>query len=345
MEINKIKLSVLIICRNEEKYISRCIDSLLNQENFNYDYEIIVADGMSDDNTYKIVDDYSNKHKNIVLIKNDKKIVPPGLNKAIKISRGEIIVRCDAHTIYDKNFLSNGLKLFEEHPECECVGGPITSIGDTTFGDATADAMSSIIGIGNAHHRKPDYEGYAEGAFWPFFKKTVFEKVGLFDEYFVRNQDDEFNYRMKQKGIKVYLSPKIKSFYHVRGNPKKLFSQYYQYGYWRIATIRKHKKTATFRHLIPAGFYLVMIAIAVITFLTSLNPVTSLVLPAIYLAIIVGFSIPVLIKKGFVKALYFIAAVVILHSAYAFGFMKGAVDLLLKRNIFSKKYLREFYAL
>jgi len=345
MEIDKIKLSVLIICRNEEKYISHCLDSLLNQENFNHDYEIIVADGMSDDGTYKIADDYSKIHENIILIKNEKKIVPPGLNKAIKISRGEIIVRCDAHTIYDKRFLSNGLKLFEEHPECECVGGPITSVGDTAFGNAAAEAMSSIIGIGNAYHRKPDYEGYAEGAFWPFFKRTVFEKVGLFDEYFVRNQDDEFNYRMKQKGIKVYLSPKIKSFYHVRGNPKKLFSQYYQYGYWRIATIRKHKKTATLRHLIPAGFYSLMLVIAVITILAPLNPITALILPAIYLSAIIIFSIPVLIKKGVGKALYFVGAVIILHSAYAFGFIKGVVDLLLKRNIFSKKYLREFYVL
>lgn len=344
MKKTKIKLSILIICRNEEKYISRCLDSLLNQKKINNEYEIIVADGMSDDNTYKIVDDYSEKYRNIILFSNDKKIVPPGLNKAIKISQGEIIVRCDAHTIYDEYFLANGLKLFEEHPECECIGGPITSIGDTPFGDATAEAMSSIIGIGNAYHRKPDYEGYAEGAFWPFFKRTVFEKVGLFDEYFVRNQDDEFNYRMKQKGIKVYLSPKVKSYYHVRGNPQKLFSQYFQYGYWRIATIRKHKKTATLRHLIPAGFYLSMIATAVITFFTSLNPVAALVLPVFYLSIIVGFSIPVLIKKGFLKALYFIVAVIILHSAYAFGFIKAAIDLLFKRNIFSQKYLREFYA-
>lgn len=340
----EIKLSVIIICRNEEKYIARCLDSLINQKDIDQDIEIIIFDGMSSDNTYAIAEEYSKNYDNIFLFKNEKKVVPPGLNRAINMARGEIIIRCDAHTVYDENFISNGLKLFEEHPECECVGGPITSIGDTDFGEATAIAMSSIIGIGNAYHRKPDYEGYAEGAFWPFFKRSVFEKVGLFDEYFVRNQDDEFNYRMKLSGIKIYLSPKIKSFYHVRSSAAKLFNQYFQYGYWRIATIRKHKNTATFRHLVPAGFYLMMFTLIFISLLFTLSPIVGIMLPALYLITIFGFSLPLLVNKGIKKSLFYIFAVVILHSAYALGFIKGVIDLLLKRNIFSDEYLREFYA-
>ena len=121
----------------------------------------------------------------------------------------------------------------EEHPEACCAGGPILSHARSRFGQAVSQAMSHPVGIGNAKHRFGNYEGYAEGACFPVFRKEIFDKVGLYDETLVRNQDDELNYRIARIGGKVFISPRAKCTYYVRETPWQLFRQYFQYGYWK----------------------------------------------------------------------------------------------------------------
>ncbi len=326
-------VSVVIPCRNEAAYIERTVRSLLNQKNLPGELEIIVADGMSDDGTKEILQKISSGEDRLKIICNPKRHTPAAMNLGIKEARGSFIAIMGAHSEYDENYLAESLKLFNKDSQVACTGGPIISEGKSDFGKAAAIAMSHPIGVGNARHRFPGYEGFAEGVGFPVFKKEVFEKVGLYDEQLFRNQDDELNFRLTKAGYKVYISPKSKSKYYVRESAKKLFEQYFYYGYWRIATLRKHKMTVSIRQLIPALFFLAVIFLAVISpFQTLFNTmILGFALPAIYLFVLFIFTFKVIIEKGINIGIRFPAAVFILHFSYALGFVNGLRILLNKK--------------
>lgn len=325
-ESEKLKpiVSVVIPCRNEAEYIKKTIHSIFNQKNIPGEIEILVVDGMSTDGTKDLLDKISSEDNRVKLLPNPKKITPVAMNLGINNALGEYIAIMGAHSEYDENYLSECLKLFNIDSSIMCTGGPIQSEGRTNFGKASALAMSHPIGVGNAKHRFPNYEGYAEGAGFPVFKKEVFKKIGLYDESLVRNQDDELNFRLTKAGYKVYLSPKVKSKYYVRDNPKKLFTQYYDYGFWRIATLKKHGAAVSIRQLIPAIFYLFILSTIIISPFLPINPViTILTIPVIYLIIIAIFTLEIILEKGIKIGLMFPLAIMILHFSYALGFLKG----------------------
>jgi GT2 family glycosyltransferase len=195
-----------------------------------------------------------------------------------------------------------------------------------SIGKAVALAMSSPIGVGNAKHRYPHYEGYAEGASFPTFKKEIFDKIGMYDEKLLKNQDDELNYRLTKSGGKVYLSPKVKCIYFVREKIGQLFNQYFQYGFWRVAVIRKHKSPVSFRQVIPALFFVLIFLLLILGFLLpNKYQLISYILPLSYLVIIIFAGIISAIKNGLIVGLNFPLVVFILHFAYAMGFLKGLI--------------------
>ncbi len=317
-------VSVIIPCRNEENFIRTTISSLLNQKGFDGNIEIIVVDGKSSDKTREIICEMKLENENLYLVINEKQITPIAMNLGIKAAKGKYIAIMGAHTEYDQNYLSECLKLFNKYPLIGCTGGSILSVGKSNFGKAAAAAMSHPIGVGNAKHRFPNYEGYAEGAAFPVFKKEVFDKIGLYDERLIKNQDDDFNFRLTKSGYKVYISPKAKCKYYVRERPIELFRQYFDYGYWRMATIKKHKLPVSFRQLVPALFLFSILFFIGIGFLISAYQlIISIFVPAIYLLVIFGSDIKVMKQNGLKTGMFFPAAVITLHFAYGLGFIKG----------------------
>lgn len=314
-------ISVIIPCRNEEKFIEKCILSILNQKEVE-SLEILVVDGMSVDNTRRLISNLSVSYKNVKIFDNKNKTTPKALNIGIKNSKGRFICIMGAHSEYDEYFLANGLKLLLDKPSLSCVGGPIVSIGQSNFGKAVALAMSSPIGVGNAKHRFPNYEGYAEMACFPLFRREIFSDIGLYDESFIRNQDDEFCLRLTKSGSKVFISPKVRSYYYVRDNIKSLMIQYYNYGFWRIAVINKHKMTISFRQLVPFLFFSVSLLFIVYAIISG-KLFIGIILPLVYLLILIIYSVKVSINNSFLISLNFPLAVFILHFSYAIGFFTG----------------------
>ncbi|RJP62469.1 MAG: glycosyltransferase family 2 protein [Ignavibacteriales bacterium] len=322
-------VSVVVPCYNEARTIRDSLLSILNQNIRKAEIEIFVIDGMSSDGTRYTLENMKREIDGFTIIDNLSGKTPVARNLGVKEAIGKYIAILDAHTIYQTDYLSNCISLLEEKKDIVCTGCPYISIGESSFGKATALAMSHPFGIGNARHRYPDYEGYAEGAAFPVYRREVFDEVGMFDENLIRNQDDEFNFRLKQKGMKVYITPKNSCLYHVRETPVKLFKQYFEYGFWRVAVILKHKIPISLRQVIPVLFVTgLLFSIISAFFLHGNNLFFSVIIPLVYFISLLVISIPIFFKNGFRIALFFICSISILHISYGTGFLVG---------VFSKK--------
>ncbi len=318
-------VSVVMPIRNEKGYIEQGIAALLEQDYPGDRFEIIVADGMSDDGTREILARLVEQVPKLVVIDNPGRIVSTGLNAAIERARGEIVLRLDGHAEIAKDFIRQNVLLLGEHPEAWIVGGPIVHVGRNPFGKAVAVAMSSRFGVGNASHRFADFEGYAEGCAFPAIRRWVFDRIGNFDERLVRNQDDEFNYRVTQAGGKVFISPRVRYEYFVRDTPRKLFRQYFQYSFWRIPVIRKHKRPTTLRQIVPSLFFAVMLALIVLG-IALRQPLVALTLPCAYALALIAIAIPYVRREGLAVALRVPLAIFTLQVAYAWGLVYGLVS-------------------
>ena len=315
-------ISILIPILNEVHYIKNTIESVLAQDYPKELIEIIILDGMSNDGTRKIIKNFSSIHKRIKLIDNTNRIVSTALNLGIKKSKGDIIIRIDGHCVINNDFISRNVEVFNKYPEVVCTGGPINHQGKSNIGKAIALAMGHPLGIGNARHRYKNYEGLAEGAWNPAFRANIFDKVGYFDEDFIRNQDDEINYHINQAGGLIYLSQKIKIKYFVREKYKQLFNQYLQYGFWRIPFLLKHKKPASIRQIIPSIFFL-LCSLLFITGFYYKSLFLMITLPLIYILVLWLVSLTMLLNEKVKVIKHFPLAIFLMHFGYALGFYYG----------------------
>src|SRR5215510_12320266 len=254
-------VSLIVPCRNEKNYIEPCIRSLLAQDLLMGSFEIIVADGLSNDGTRDILARLAAEYACLRLVDNPGRIVSTGLNTAIRAARSRIIVRIDAHTQYAPDYVSQCLAVLQE-TGADNVGGPWIAQGTGYMGRAVAAAFQSPFAVGGARGHNPHHTGPVDTVYLGCWPREVFDRITLFDEELVRNQDDEFNLRLRRAGRKIWQSPRIKSWYEPRESLQSLFKQQMQYGYWKVRVIQKHKIPASVRHLIPGCFVLSLIVLA-----------------------------------------------------------------------------------
>jgi hypothetical protein len=197
---------------------------------------------------------------------------------------------------------------------------------------AISAAYHSPFAVGGAKFHNPRYDGYVDTVPYGCWPKSVFSRIGLFDEQLVRNQDDEFNLRLTRAGGTIWQSPRIKSWYQTRGNLADLFRQYRQYGYWKVRVIQKHKLPASFRHLVPAGFLMSLMTLSVASFLWSPAIWGLFGLIVLYLACNLGASLVTASKNGW-RLLPFLPVVFgTYHFSYGLGFLRGIWDFLVVRQ-------------
>ncbi|HEU4719049.1 MAG TPA: glycosyltransferase family 2 protein [Bacteroidia bacterium] len=316
-----IAVSVVIPCRNEKKYIGKCITSVL-QSDFPYgEFEILVCDGKSDDGTADIIRGLSAQHPNVIYVENREQVTPYALNYGAKKARGEVVIILGAHAEVDKNYLKLCYEFLRDEKELGCVGGLLDNVFEDEISEAIAGAMSSRFGVGNAHFRTGTAEGYVDTVAFGAYKREVFEKVGYFDEELVRNQDDEFNYRVTKAGYRIRLSKDIRAKYYVRAGFRKLFRQYYQYGYWKVYVNKKHKAVTTMRQLVPPAFVAFLIGGALLSALLPFAWMIYAGLLALYLLGSFVSAIPVAKNPaGYFRT---VISFWILHVSYGAGYLEG----------------------
>ena len=264
-------ISAVIPCRNEKDHIESCIRSLLAQEpplsqpqpgepHEPAGIEVLIADGMSDDGTRDILHRLAAEDSRLRILDNPRQTTPCGMNVGIQAARGRVIAIMGAHNRYAPDYLRRGVEVLAE-TAADNVGGAMECEAETYLQHAIAAAHHSPFAVGGARWHDPDYEGPADTVFGGVYRKETFERLGLFDEELVRNQDDEFNLRLSRAGGHIWQSPRIKSWYHPRASLRAVWNQYQQYGYWKVRVIQKHRLPASVRHLVPGGFVFALLSL------------------------------------------------------------------------------------
>jgi succinoglycan biosynthesis protein ExoA len=323
--IGDVLVTVILPIRNEEKQIDSCLRAITNQIYPQHLIEILVVDGMSTDRTREIVCDIQKTHANIHLVDNPGQIVPTGLNIGIRQARGDIIIRVDGHTIIRPDYIDECVKAIRR-TGADNAGGKMEGFAETPFGKAVVLATSSPFGIGNARFHYSNQEEYVDTVYLGAWPKHVFDRVGFFDEEMVRDQDDEFNYRLRQTGGKILLTPRIKSQYTVRGTPKSLWKQYFQYGYWKVRVLQKHPRQMSYRQFIPPLFIASLALLSVLSLFFSFFRIVFAFLSGTYL--LSNLLATVLTAKNRPPdiTLRLPVTFAILHFAYGTGFIRGLLQ-------------------
>lgn len=255
-------LSVICPIYNEESRIEECILSILAQDYPKEDLEVLFVDGQSSDRTRDIIANYMLNYSFIKLLDNPKRIAPAALNIGIRASSGDIIMRLDAHAKYPANYFSLLVSKLKKSG-ADNVGGVCRTLPakDTSVCRAIAHAMSSPFGMGNSYFRiGSDHEMWVDTVPFGCFKRDIFDKIGLFDEELVRNQDDEFNGRIIKNGGRILLLPEVVVDYFARDSLTKTAKMFFQYGLFKPLVNHKLQKPTTLRQFIPPLFFAGLIA-------------------------------------------------------------------------------------
>jgi len=320
--MNAEKVSVVVPIRNEQAYIKNFIDSLLAQDYPKEKLEILLIDGLSEDNTLEIIRPYLEEYEFIKLIKNEKKTVQHALNIGIKSAGGEYVVRMDAHAGYEPNYISQCIDCFKKSG-ANNVGGPTIAKGFNETQRVISAIYSSPFALGGGLHYNKNFEGYSDTVSWGCFKREYLISLGMYDERLPRSEDDDLNFRITQSGGKIYISPKIKSEYYPKESFTKLFKQYFSYGVWKIAVIKKHRRPLKITQLIPMLFIAFLIIFGIMSFLEQTFLNLFLLGISFYFLLSVFFSFRNEQVNNLKERLLLMWAQFVVHVSYGLGFWVG----------------------
>lgn len=324
-------VSVVVPCRNERDHIEMCLGSLFAQTPPPGGFEVIIADGMSDDGTRDVLQRLAAENPRLRVVDNPGRITPCGMNAGIREARGSYIAIMGAHNVYAPDYLLRSVEVLEK-TGADNVGGAMICDATSWLQRTIAAAHHSAFAVGGARWHDPDYEGPADTVFGGVYRREVFAQIGLFDEELVRNQDDEFNLRLTRAGGKIWQSPCIKSWYRPRDSLKALWRQYLQYGYWKVRVIQKHKVPASIRHLVPASFVFLLISLPPVAVWWPLVMWAWLGLIGIYLGCTFVAAVLTAARQGWTLVPLLPLVFACYHLAYGYGFLRGIWDFVIFRR-------------
>ena len=307
------ELSVICPTYNEIDFIDALIDNLCFNDGL--EKEILIVDGGSVDGTIEKVKLLMNKYSSLKFLENPFRTSTHAFNIGYKFSTGKFIAFVGAHANYDKNYFTSGLDCLRRN-ECDVVGGPLNQKGKSLTGKAIALVMSSKLGVGNTEFRTENKKMMVDSVAFAIYKREIIEQCGLMDESLPVNQDDEFHYRVKSKGYRIMMIPEMSSTYYVRDSFVKLFRQYFRYGLYKPAVLKKVSGSVRLRHLMPSLFTIYLLSLP----LMILIPIWILPLLLYFLLILArSLSFNEILKIRLLS----IPVFPLIHLSYGSGFLLG----------------------
>jgi GT2 family glycosyltransferase len=297
---------------------------------------VYIVDGMSDDGTREIIENLIALHSNVHLIDNPKQLTPFAFNLGIHAGGNVDFVQIvGARHILSPNYLTRCLDVLQQNSEIWCVGGKINNVAINKTGELISTVMSSAFGMGLGNFRTLKTSGFTDTVTSPMYPYEVFEKIGFFDEELIRNQDDDFNFRVTNAGGKIYFIHDIELKYYVRAEVSGLRKQFFQYGYWKVFVNRKHGTMTTIRQLFPPAFVLYLCGLPLICFFPLWLQLLSTIPLLLYLCGMTFFSLRLTGIKHFLNT---VSLFPVIHVSYGMGYLLGMIDfLLLKKNPSNKQ--------
>jgi len=329
------KVSIVVPCYNEESTIQFLLEAILRQT-YPLEYlEVVLADGMSTDQTKARVESFKVEHPRLAIqvIDNPQRIIPAALNRAIRASIGDIIVRLDAHSIPDDTFVERCVADLAAG-KGDNVGGIwlVTAGRDTWMAKAIAAAAAHPLGVGDALYRFTDKAAEVDTVPFGSFYRSTFDRIGFFDESLLTNEDYEYNTRLRQHGGKVWLNPQIRSVYFARPDLTSLARQYWRYGYWKWQMLRRYPKTVRWRQALPPLFVLSIIGLIVLSFWKPARWLLLIEL-IIYFLILAAAAFPVAWKKKDLRIWPGIPlAIACMHLSWGSGFLWSVLTSIIQRK-------------
>ena len=319
-------VSVVVGLLNEEKFLPRLIEDFKKQTYNHNKIELIFIDGMSKDDSWKILEDFKNSNHDfydVVLLKNPKVILSAGMNVGIKAARGECILKVDCHSHITDNFIENNVKIIEEGEDV--CGGPRPNIIENAdnFSKTLLLVEENMFGSGIADYRKKTTKKYVSSVFQGMYKKSIFDKIGLLDEKVGRVEDNELHYRIRKNGYKIRYSNDILSYQYTRPTLKRMLKQKYSNGYWIGKVSHIYPKAFSIFHFVPLAFVLAII------FSLCMIPITSIfivLLSSIYFLFTILITIMTIINNKFnVTILLMPIILFLIHVYYGVGTLVGLI--------------------
>ena len=322
------KISIIIPCLNEERYISSCINSILSTSL--KEYELILVDGGSSDKTIEIIKRYQEEFDCIKLLINPKKFTPISMNMGIKASSGGFIFIISAHAKYEQEYFSKLVNATKEL-NANCVGGVLeTEVKNSNLkSNSIKEILTSKFGVGNADFRTGGNEvKEVDTVAFGCYTKETFEKYGLYNEQLIRNQDIELNKRIINGGGKIYLIPDVQATYYARENFIDLGKNNFANGKWNILTayLTKTFSSLSIRHFIPLLFTLSLLFPLILSLLFPKVLWLAFLSLSSYLALVIIISFKLKAKNS--SFFYLVGSFLTLHLSYGFGSLIGIFSLI-----------------
>ncbi|MEV0963330.1 glycosyltransferase family 2 protein [Streptomyces sp. NPDC049910] len=314
-------VSVIMPVLNEERHLRDAVRHILQQD-YAGEMEVVIALGPSTDRTDEIAAELvretaSNPWGRVHTVPNPTGRTPAALNAAIRASRHPIVVRVDGHGMLSPDYIATAVRLLEE-TGAQNVGGIMHAEGENDWEHAVAAAMTSKIGVGNAAFHTGGEAGPAETVYLGVFRREALERQGGYNEEFIRAQDWELNFRIREAGGLIWFSPELRVRYRPRPSVKALAKQYKDYGRWRRVVARYHSGSINLRYLAPpAAVCAIAAGLVVGAVLTPLG----FVVPAGYLAAITAGSVPAGKGLPWKARVRIPVALATMHMSWGFGFL------------------------
>lgn len=318
-------VTVVMPILNEATFINRSLGAVLAQDYPRDRMEVVVADGMSTDGTRKIIEHLQLQHSNLRLIDNHGTIVSTGLNAAIAQANGEIIVLVGGHCEIARDYVRRCVEHLQDDG-VGVVGGPMETVGETIIARIIAAAMASPFGVGGSAFRTvTDRTMLVDTVAFAAYRRDILERAGPFDEELVRDQDDEYNYRLRKMGIKILLAADVQSCYYSRSSLRALRRQYFQYGYWKVRVMQKHPHQMRPRQFVPPLFAAALFGLLLLALLFPFGRVLLALVAGSYVLADLGASVWIASKSRWCYFFPLLLVFATLHLSFGLGFLVGLV--------------------
>lgn len=317
-------VSILLPVRNEEAYIGACLRAVFAQRYPHELMEILIADGDSSDGTPVMIRSLTSETQiPLTLLTNRQRIVPKSMNMLLPLATGEIVIRVDGHCVIAPDYVTNCVNHLLEG-DVDGVGGPVHTIGEKFVSEVIALAMSSKFGVGNSAFRTETGQTHlADTVPFPAYTREIIAKAGMYDEELVRDQDDEYNCRIRELGGKILLAADVRSVYYSRVSLDKLWKQYFEYGFWKVRVLQKHPRQMSARQFVPPAFVLSLVLTLILALATTWGWMALGGLMGVYLLLNLGVSTCLAAHNGWKPLALLPGAFLLIHLGYGSGFLIG----------------------